>query len=159
MTTDGEAAKNFHYSIEPATWRDLNSLRYVERVCFPKDYWPLWDLIGVLTLPKVIRLKAVVQDTMVGFIASDIRSSERLAWIATVAVLPEYRGRGIGTALITSCEIQVGVPAMRLTVRASNKDAIRLYRELGYEQKEVWRHYYQDGEDGIIMEKRLQGND
>ena len=46
--------------IEPATWRDLNALRHLEKVCFPLDAWPLWDLVGVLTLPNVVRLKAMV---------------------------------------------------------------------------------------------------
>ena len=45
-------------TIQPATWRDLNSLRHLERLCFPKDAWPLLDLVGVLTLPNVVRLKA-----------------------------------------------------------------------------------------------------
>ena len=85
--------------VEPATWRDLNQLRNIEKICFPQDAWPLWDLIGVLTLPNVVRLKAVSDNRMVGFIAGDMRPSDHMAWIATVGVLPEYRGRGVGTAL------------------------------------------------------------
>src|SRR3990172_6226569 len=103
--------------IEPANWRDLNALRAMEPVCFPKDAWPLWDLIGVLTLPNVMRLKAVVNSRMVGFIAGDIRRAEKLAWIATIGVLPEYRQRGIGAALLQACEERLDVPRIRLSVR------------------------------------------
>jgi ribosomal-protein-alanine N-acetyltransferase len=141
--------------IEPATWRDLSDLRSIERLCFPKDSWPLWDLIGVLTLPNVVRLKAMIDGEMVGFIAGDLRPRRRMAWIATVAVLPKQRGRGIGRALLQACEARLGVPTIRLSVRASNHDAIRLYRLAGYEQVGIWPAYYQDGEDALVMEKKL----
>jgi ribosomal-protein-alanine N-acetyltransferase len=82
--------------IEPASLRDLGALRRIEHICFLKDAWPLLDLIGVLTFGGVIRLKAVSDQQMIGFIAGDVRRMEGIAWIATVAVLPEYRGRGSG---------------------------------------------------------------
>jgi ribosomal-protein-alanine N-acetyltransferase len=141
--------------IETATWRDLNSLRYLEKVCFPKDAWPLLDLVGVLTLPSVVRLKACDGEQMVGFIAGDIRRSQRLAWIATIGVLPEYRGRGVGRMLLEACESQLGVPRVRLNVRATNYPAIRLYEETGYQRTGLWKAYYQDGEDALVMEKAL----
>jgi ribosomal-protein-alanine N-acetyltransferase len=141
--------------IEPATWRDLNALRYLERVCFPKDAWPLWDLVGVLTLPNIVRLRAVVDDQMVGFIAGDVRPLEKLAWIATIAVLPEYRGRGIGRTLLQACEQRLNVPRVRLNVRISNLAAIQLYQTSGYQRAGIWPNYYQDAEDALIMEKAL----
>ena len=142
-------------SIEPATLRDLNSLRRVEQVCFPKDAWPLMDLVGVLTFPGVVRLKAVTGKEMVGFIAGDIRRLEGVAWIATVAVLPEYRGRGIGSALLQACEDKItSVSRIRLCVRLSNDTAIRLYERHGYEKVGEWTRYYQDGESALVMEKR-----
>ncbi len=142
-------------SIEPATWRDLNPLRNLERICFPKDGWPLWDLIGVLTLPNVIRLKACVDGQMVGFIAGDERPGEHLAWIATVAVLPEYQQRGIGRELILACESRLSVKRVRLSVRISNDTAIRLYLNLGYLKVGTWPEYYTDREDALVMEKQL----
>src|SRR5512143_3601674 len=144
------------YDSEPATWRDLNALRQLESICFPKDAWPLWDLIGVLTMGNVVRLKAVIDERMVGFIAGDVRPGERIAWVATVGVLPEYRGQGIGTALLEACEERVNVPVIRLNVRTSNTSAIRLYKNLGYYQMGTWSRYYQDGEDALVMEKRKE---
>lgn len=144
------------FIIEPATWRDLNALRHLEQVCFPLDVWPLWDLIGVLTLPNVVRLKAAADGRMVGFIAGDIRPADQMAWIATIGVLPEYRGRGIAKALLKACEDQLEVPRVRLNVRVSNEPAIHLYYETNYYQVGTWPHYYQDGEDAMIMEKQLR---
>ena len=140
-------------AIEQASLRDLGPLRNIERICFPKDAWPLLDLIGVLTYPGVIRLKAVKDDQMVGFIAGDVRRSEGLAWIATVAVLPEFRGRGIGAALLRACEEHILLSRIRLCVRPTNKEAIRLYERFGYKQVGEWTRYYQDDESALVMEK------
>jgi ribosomal protein S18 acetylase RimI-like enzyme len=155
MGADALAALNSSVSIEQANWRDLNALRQVERVCFPMDAWPIWDLLGVLTLPNVVRLKAMVDDQMVGFIAGDIRPREDLAWIATIGVVPEYRRRGIGAALLQACEAQLSVRRVRLSVRVSNRAAIELYERFSYQQVGRWGHYYQDGEDAMVMEKIL----
>lgn len=141
--------------IEPATWRDLNALRYLERVCFPEDAWPLWDLIGVLTFPGVVRLKSSQEAQMIGFIAADIRRMEQVAWISVLGVLPDYRRRGIGASLLSSCEARLQVPRVRLSVRASNQAAISLYTSFKYKRHGVWIKYYSDGEDALILEKTL----
>ena len=141
--------------IVPATWRDLNSLRHIEKLCFPKDAWPLWDLIGVLTLPNVVRFKAAIGEEMVGFIAGDQHPGEEVAWISTVAVLPEYQRRGIGEQLIHACEKAISVSRLRLSVRLSNEGAIRLYLRLGYQKVGLWPKYYADQEDALVMEKLI----
>jgi ribosomal-protein-alanine N-acetyltransferase len=155
MTLVSNSAPGSLFVIETATWRDLNALRHLEQVCFPQDAWPLWDLIGILTLPNVVRLRAAIDGKMVGFIAGDIRPSENLAWIATVGVLPEYRRQGIGEALILACEQRLQVSEVRLSVRVSNLEAIHLYVRLGYQKDGYWPAYYQDGEDALVMQKPL----
>jgi ribosomal-protein-alanine N-acetyltransferase len=139
--------------IIPATWRDLNGLRQVEQVCFPKDAWPFWDLAAVLTLPDVIRLKAAASDKMIGFISGDIRRRDALGWITTLAVLPEYQKQGIATRLLSLCEQKMNMPRVRLCVRKSNEPAIKLYMKEGYNQAAVWPVYYGDGEDALVLEK------
>jgi len=153
MLSTAAPAPELPISIEQASWRDLNALRHLERACFPQDAWPLWDLIGVLSFPKVIRLKAILDGEMIGFIAGDIRPEQGTAWIATLAVLPEFQGRGIGKALLQACEEHLDMSRIRLNVRATNQVAIRLYQDSGYQKAGVWPDYYQDGEDALIMEK------
>ena len=85
-------------TIESATWRDLKDLFQLEKDCFQLDAWPLLDILGALTIPQIIRLKAVDQEKMVGFIAVDLRRSQQTAWIATLAVLPAFRKTGIASA-------------------------------------------------------------
>jgi ribosomal-protein-alanine N-acetyltransferase len=139
--------------ILPATLRDLGPLRHVEKACFPRDAWPLLDLIAVLTWPDVVRFKAVEDSRLVGFIAGDTRRSEGTAWIATLGVLPEYRRRGLGRALLHACENRLTAARIRLCVRMENEDAIRLYGREGYQRVDIWRQYYNDGGDALVMEK------
>lgn len=134
---------------------DINALRHLEKECFEKDAWPLLDLFAILTWPDVIRLKAVENNEMVGFIGGDPRPSQSVAWIATIAVNPRYQGQGIGRMLLRACEEQVKLPRMRLSVRMSNHNAISLYEKEGYRTVDVWGRYYSDDEDALVMEKRL----
>jgi ribosomal protein S18 acetylase RimI-like enzyme len=136
-----------------ANLRDLSSLRRIEQACFPKDAWPLLDLMAVLTWPEVVRLKAVVDGQMVGFIAGDPRRTEGMAWIATVGVLPEYQRQGIGRALLRECEKRLNTPRLRLCVRLENAGAIYLYEQEGYIRVGTWTKYYNDGGDALVMEK------
>lgn len=155
MNQVSPAASGSAAIVEPATWRDLSPLRSLEKICFPLDLWPLWDLVGVLTFPGVVRLKAIYNGEMVGFIAADIRRTENLAWISTLGVLPAYRRHGFGTTLLRDCEAQLVVPSVRLSVRASNQAALRLYSSRGYKQHSTWSRYYSDGEDALVLEKLL----
>jgi len=136
-----------------ASLLDLSALNKLEHVCFEKDAWPFLDLIAVLTFPDVIRLKAVENGRMVGFVAGDPRPSEGFSWIATIGVAPEFRRRGIGRDLLRACESQLKTPRVRLSVRASNDGAIRLYGQESYYRVDIWQSYYNDGEAAVVMEK------
>ncbi|MFH0878183.1 MAG: GNAT family N-acetyltransferase, partial [Lentisphaerota bacterium] len=145
--------------ILPATLRDLGPLRRIEKACFPKDTWPLLDLLAVLSFPDVVRLKAVVDGQMVGFVAGDLRRSEGLGWIATIGVLPEYRRRGLARLLLLECERRMNTSRFRLCVRMENIEAIRLYEMEGYERTDTWKNYYNDGSDALVMEKSNPSGD
>ena len=134
----------------------MNTLRRLEQVCFGGDAWPLWDLAGMLILPGLLRLKATSEGEMVGFVGGDPHPSERTGWVATIAVFPEYRRHGIATALLHACEEQMKLPAVRLSVRRSNDAAAALYHREGYRLVDIWPHYYFDGEDAMVLEKKRQ---
>jgi ribosomal protein S18 acetylase RimI-like enzyme len=142
-------------NIEVASMRDLGALRRLESAIFEKDAWSIFDLVAVLTWPEVIRLKAVENGQMIGFVAGDPRPAQGVGWIATIGVDPRYQHRGIGRALLRACEEQMKFPRARLTVRISNDKAISLYEKEGYRTIDIWKKYYNDGEDGLVMEKIL----
>ena len=138
--------------------RDLNAVRGLERVSFPQDAWPLLEMVGVLSLPSIERWKAMDRERLAGFVAADVRRVENVAWIATIAVHPDYRRQGLGGRLMAHVEARVPSRAMRLSARASNQEAIRLYQGRGYQQIDVWPRYYRGGEDAVVMEKVLAAN-
>lgn len=141
------------FELQPAHMSDLNALHHLEHECFERDAWPLLDLVGVLTIPGIVRIKAVIGDEMVGFIAGEIDRARQLGWITTVGVRRQYRGCGIGSALLQACEEHMNVPCVRLCVRCSNQAALSMYARNGYRQVDHWHAYYQDGEDAFVLEK------
>jgi ribosomal protein S18 acetylase RimI-like enzyme len=139
--------------VVPAKWRDLRAVMTLEKLCFPDDAWPWIDLLGALTFPESVRLKAMLGERVVGFIVGDRRRSEGVGWIATLGVDPAYRRRGVGARLLDRCEIDLAVPRVRLTLRPTNLGARRLYDRAGYQQIDLWPRYYRNGEEGVVMEK------
>ncbi len=142
-----------NFTIDKANWRDLNQLRVIEKECFGEEAWPLISLIGVLTFPNIIRIKAIVDDLMIGFISGDHDPASGIGWITTVGVLEKYRGKGIGKALLLACEDQLPSKVIQLTVRSGNDPAIEMYLQQGYRKLDTWPRYYASGDDGILMRK------
>lgn len=76
------------------------------------------------------------------------------AEIFSIAVLPKFRARGIGSALIKNFHEkakQMELKKIFLEVNANNTIAQRLYLSNGYEQISV-RHNYYGNQDAVIMQ-------
>lgn len=80
--------------------------------------------------------------------------------ITNIAVHPEFRRCGIGSALMDALLAEAekpGLAALTLEVRESNDSARSLYRKFGFEDGGMRKAYYADNnEDAIIMWKRLK---
>lgn len=77
------------------------------------------------------------------------------AHIMNVAVLPNFRKKGIGRALLQAMIAEAGrrnASAMFLEARVSNQIARSLYRSAGFAEIAVRKEYYTDTrEDAVIM--------
>ncbi len=142
------------FEIERAGWRDVWAIWRLARLALGYDAYDPITLLMMSLAPRARWLKAAADETLVGFVAGERSDNRGHAWIAMLAVHPDYQGRGIGTALLLAAEHALQAPCVRLTVRLSNARAIALYHRCGYRWIDTYRGYYHDGEDGLLMEKR-----
>ena len=74
--------------------------------------------------------------SLAGAIRSELRPSGSITgYLSQVAVEPEHQGRGIGAALLGAAARELvarGAVSVRLHVRSTNPNALRLYRQLGF---------------------------
>ncbi|HEX7065407.1 MAG TPA: ribosomal protein S18-alanine N-acetyltransferase [Bacillales bacterium] len=77
------------------------------------------------------------------------------AHITNIALLPSFRGKKIGEALLRTAmqySRMRGGRKMTLEVRVSNEPAQRLYRKLGFQPGGIRKNYYTDNyEDALVM--------
>ncbi|ACJ32589.1 ribosomal protein S18-alanine N-acetyltransferase [Anoxybacillus sp. LAT_35] len=77
------------------------------------------------------------------------------AHITNIAVLPEFRGKKLGEALMKQAMAlarEEGAKTMTLEVRVSNIVAQSLYRKLGFLNGGIRKRYYSDNqEDALVM--------
>jgi ribosomal-protein-alanine N-acetyltransferase len=132
---------------------DIPAVHELEVRLFPVDAWPLQMFVDELAQPETRRyLIAEAPDGIVGY--AGLMCIEPIADVQTIAVVPEYEGRGIGSALLTELISEGrrrGAADVLLEVRADNPRAQQLYRRFGFEQIHVRRKYYRDGVDALIM--------
>jgi ribosomal-protein-alanine N-acetyltransferase len=137
------------------TYADLPQVVAVERRAFTTP-WSLAMFVLELSKPSGVCLAAEVENELVGYL---VCSRYDLVWhIMNVSVDPDFRRRGIATAMIEALFDRVGegvgggYSQFTLEVRRSNQGAYALYEGLGFKGAGIRRRYYADnGEDAIVM--------
>jgi [ribosomal protein S18]-alanine N-acetyltransferase len=145
--------------IRDATYNDLPRVLDIERLSFSEP-WSLASFRRELSLSFSRLMLAVTEEThdggssiVVGYLCRWLVAGEY--HILNIAVHPEFRRHGVGTALMAGA---VGegrarnASLMILEVRRSNLEARRLYRKFGFEERRLRRNYYGPGEDALVME-------
>ena len=131
---------------------DADAVEVVEKACFSIP-WSRDSFWKEAANENTLYLLALDGERVIGYAGCWISFEE--CQITNVAILPEYRGQGIGTRLFGAIIEAVkakGVTAMTLEVRPSNAPARALYARYGFKDAGRRPHYYQDdGEDAIIM--------
>ncbi|MHA1780122.1 MAG: ribosomal protein S18-alanine N-acetyltransferase [Candidatus Thorarchaeota archaeon] len=157
------------WSIRHFDQDDLKAVMSINQTCLPENY-PDSFFMGLYQHAPRTFLVAEIDGNIVGYIMCRIergvssfgRLPVKKGHVVSIAVRPEYRHQGIGTALVTrglEGMIEYGASEAFLEVRKTNTNAISVYERLGFTVKRVLRGYYRDGEDAYLMVKTLKAAD
>ena len=132
-------------------------LAAMHRACFPEGPWDAATLERILTLAGGFGYLAWQRDAPVGFIlARDLAGDVE---VLSVGVLPQWRRRGVGRALIGAVVAKAerdGLGSIVLEVATENTAARALYAAFGFVQVGRRPGYYrQTGgrADGLILRR------
>lgn len=106
--------------------------------------------------PKVLVVVARAASRIAGF--GIMRFGDEDAHLDLLAVVRDYRGRGLGRRLVEWLEkpaLVAGIASVFLEVRASNDGAEAFYGRLGYRKLGRLEGYYQGRESAIRMGREL----
>lgn len=138
--------------IKPFEKKYIDDVYEIERACFSNP-WSKADLTEQLDLETSHFLVADIDGRAVGYMGLQIFSGE--GYVTNIAVLPEYRGRGIAFSLILE-QLKNKMDFITLEVRESNVPAVRLYEKAGFENMGIRPNFYSNPtENAIIMTRKL----
>jgi [ribosomal protein S18]-alanine N-acetyltransferase len=144
--------------LRPMVLSDVEAVLRIERASFSTP-WPRDAFIYELARPhRSICLVAEYhgeepEPEVVGDVV--VWQAGSTAHVATLAVHPSHRRRGIASCLLANALltcIDRGLTLALLEVRAQNNNAQLLYQKFGFRRVGIREGYYQDtGEDAVLM--------
>jgi ribosomal-protein-alanine N-acetyltransferase len=137
--------------------RHLARVLRIERASFGAEAWPRKYFLELYRDCREFFVVAKVRGRIAGYAVAC--AEKRNAEIASLAVHPDYRRRGVADALMRHAlrELRAaGVRRVELMVRTGNSAGAALYRSLGFRRVRMLPRYYEDGGDGFLMAIAIQ---
>jgi ribosomal-protein-alanine N-acetyltransferase len=135
----------------------VSQVAELEKLCF-SDPWSESSVASELNNQLALWLVAEDNGRVAGYVGSQTVMGE--SDMMNVAVHPDYRKQGIATTLIVGLVEELRKRESRcltLEVRASNENAISLYRKLEFQQVGCRKNYYRNPkEDALILRKEWE---
>ena len=136
------------------THKDVPEIAELEKICFTLP-WSEKSFRDEMANRLAVYFTAKDNGKCVGYAGFWNVSGE--GDVTNVAVLPEYRRRGVGSSLVAEMiktAEKLKLEMLTLEVRKSNTAAQKLYEKFGFEILGERKRYYSDnGEDAYIMTK------
>jgi [ribosomal protein S18]-alanine N-acetyltransferase len=145
------------YSFRFMTEEDIDQVLVIEHKSFTLP-WSRDAFTNELTKNQFAVYLVLEEDgVVIGYCGAWIVVDE--AHVTNIAVLPEYRGKKLGEALMKKmmeAARELGAVTMTLEARVTNIAAQSLYRKLGFQNGGIRKNYYTDNqEDAIVMWVKL----
>ena len=146
--------------IRKAKLSDISQLVEVENRCFDYDQLSRRSFHWMIKHAHSIFLVLEYQTKLVGYGLVLINKGTGLARLYSICTLKEFQGLGLGKKLLLQLEEYAAqgedCAYMRLEVKAGNKGAIGLYKNLGYVKFTQKLNYYDDGATALCFEKQIK---
>ena len=139
-------------------YEDILKISQLEKEIFSNEAWSFKSLATSFKQPPFVGLLCEDGGEIAGYGCLTVASDT--ADIGNIAVAENYRGAGMGTALLQKlCEKakERGAQKVFLEVRVSNCSAMKMYLKCGFVGAYARTRYYPDGEDCLVMVKNLRG--
>ena len=145
---------NFTVNIKPMQKAEVDNIIEIEQLAYGNHHWSKDSFLSELSNDLAKYFSAFDEDGRLIAYCGMWQILEE-AHITTIAVLPDYRRKHIGEALlktiIDECYKDL-VKFITLEVRVGNLSAIALYEKYGFKSLGTRKGYYQDNnEDALIM--------
>lgn len=135
---------------------DLDKILEIENESFIKPFKKENFLYELNENPFSRFYKLVMDNEIIGFLLLYVTFDS--SSIVQIAIKKDKRNQGFAGFLLQNVEkllIKEEVNFITLEVRVSNIPARKLYKKLGYEEINIKKGYYEDGEDAIYMVKGI----
>jgi ribosomal-protein-alanine N-acetyltransferase len=145
--------------IRPLAWEeaDIEQILEIERSSFNHyDAYSVADFERWFHYNPDLCIVAEVNGRIAGYVI--LRILPGIGDLASLAINPAYRRRGIGTALLNAIERRVkeyGVNEINLEIRKTNLTGLAFWQNMGFVPFGTLPGFYEDGEDAIRMRKIL----
>ena len=138
--------------ILPMTTEHISEVAEIERLCF-SDPWSEKALSESIAYDYAHFFVYLENGRVVGYMGLYALYGE--GSVTNVATHPDYRGKGVGTALVENA-LKVGeelsLEYITLEVRESNLTAQRLYEKCGFTRVGVRKNFYSlPRENAVVM--------
>ncbi|MGQ9624326.1 MAG: ribosomal protein S18-alanine N-acetyltransferase [Candidatus Bathycorpusculaceae bacterium] len=166
MAEGGESNLQNTFKLRKFKTDDLQKVMHINRVCLPENYGDYFFMDLYNRFPETF-IVAEENGEVVGYIMCRMELGlsnfgfgglVKKGHIVSIAVLPAYRRKGVGEALVKKA-----IEGMKfynakqcfLEVRVTNTPAINLYQKLGFQVTRTINGYYSDGENAYVMSTKL----
>jgi ribosomal-protein-alanine N-acetyltransferase len=147
-----------HLQIKPARVEEMAILAKLEQQIFQTVVYPEFFFRQAHDLWPDFLLLAWFNGELAGYLlAAPSQHGVESIGILSLGVASEYRGYGIGKALmqhfLQHCPVQTR--RLWLTVSPDNAAALQLYQQLGFNNEQYCPDYYGVGEHRLLLAKQL----
>lgn len=141
--------------LRKATLYDLNLIYSLEKKIFSNP-WARSSVEEELNRQEdSLNLIAEIDNNAVGYFFSHLLEDE--AHILNIAMDLPYQNKGYGRQFFKKImDNYLQYANVYLEVKRSNFPAINLYLHFGFEEIDIRKGYYHDGEDALIMVKKVK---